>query len=158
MKELQLIIAAGLLGYFLQCGACILGIYAVAKKRIQWRPFILATLIFSIVLYFIRTLGKFNFGIHTMLTLLLVNTLCVLILRIDVRPSILGSLLVTALVLLAELFDYSMLMLFFGQAEITVRMEEPLFKAWAAVPGNILLVGVVVTGYILRVVRGKKAK
>lgn len=157
MKELQLFIAAGLLGYLIQCGAGILIILTVAKKQIEWRSYAIASLAFTVALYFVRTFGKFNFGIHTMLTLIIVNILCIIMLKIDVRASVLGSFLMTALILAMELFNFMILMLLYEEAEITLRMAEPLFKAWAAVPGNILLVVIVVATYVLRVAKAKRA-
>jgi hypothetical protein len=35
-------------------------------------------------------------------------------------------------------------------------MAQPLFKAWAAVPGNVVLGIIVTIAYILRVIKGKK--
>ena len=156
MEKVQLFLAEWLLGYFLQCGGYILGICAVAKKRLGLAPFLAASVVFSIATYLVRTLGNFNFGIHTMLILLIVNAICVIFLKIDVRPSVLGSLLVTILVLAGELINYSLLMAFFDQAQITANMTQPLFKAWAGVPGNVILGAVVVLAYVMRSVKGKK--
>ena len=156
MDWLKLFIAEGLLGYFLQCGGCVVGICAVAKKQAHWLPLLITSVLFAISIYLIRTLGKFNFGVHTMLMLLIVNLLCVLILRVDIKPSILGSLIVTLMVLASEVVNYSLLLIFFDQAEITRRMTEPLFKAYAAVPGNVVFSIIVIFAYIKRAVKGKK--
>jgi hypothetical protein len=102
-------------------------------------------------------LGKFNFGVHTMLILLIENLICILVFKIDVRYTILGSLTVTTIVLAGEMINYSLLMVFFDQAQITANMTQPLFKAWAAVPGNLILGIIVTIAYILRVIKGKKA-
>ncbi len=149
-------IAEGLLGYLLQCSGCVFGICAVAKKRAKWLPLSITSVSFAISIYLIRTLGKFNFGVHTMLMLLIINLLCVLILKIDIKASILGSLIVTLMVLAGEVVNYSLLLVFLDQAEITRRMAEPLFKAWAAVPGNVIFSIIVVITYIKRAVKGKK--
>ena len=154
MKWLQLIIAEGILGYLLQCGGFIMGICAVAKKRINWMPLLLVSILFSVIVFIIRTLGRFNFGVHTMMILLMANLLCVLYLKVDVRHSILGSLLVTAIILAGELFDYGLLMIFLDQAAIDSRMADPIFKAWAAVPGNLLLCIIVTISYLRRIKRG----
>lgn len=157
MYGLQLFIAEGLLGYLLQCSGFICGISAVAKRRLRLIPFLIASIILAIATYLIRTLGRFNFGVHTMLILFIVNLICVLMVRIEVRYSILGSLLVTLLILVGETLNYGLLMIFLNPAEITLKMAEPLFKAWAAVPGNLMLGIVVAAAYILRVKKGKKA-
>lgn len=156
MSGLHLFIVEGLLGYLLQCSSFICGISAIAKIRIRPIPFLLSSTILAVATYLIRTLGRFNFGVHTMMILFIVNLVCVLLVKVEIRHSILGSLLVTLLILVGETINYSLLMAFFDQAEITRRMAEPLFKAWAAVPGNLILATIVTTAYILRVVKRKK--
>jgi len=156
LDKLQLFLAEWLLGYFLQCGGYICGICAVAKRRLGLIPFLAASVAFTVITYLVRMLGNFNFGIHTMLILLIVNAICVIFLKIDVRHSVLGSLLVTIMVLAGELINYSLLMIFFDQAQIAAKMTEPLFKAWAGVPGNVILGTVVTIAYIMRSVKGKK--
>lgn len=107
-------------------------------------------------MFLLRQSGQVNFGVHTMLMLLVMNILSVLVLKLDVMPSILGSLIVTALIIGGEVINYSLLLLFNTQDVIDVKMEEAMFKAWAAVPGNIILIVVVVIIYVVRVRKGKK--
>ena len=156
MDRLMVFVAEGLLGYFLQCIGCILGICSVARKRVNWLPLLITSAVFAVIVYVIRTVGRFNFGVHTMLIILIENLICTLIFKIDVRHTILGSLIITTVVLAGEMINYGLLMVFFDQAQITANMAQPLFKAWAAVPGNVLLGIIVTIAYILRVVKGKK--
>ena len=156
MDRLMVFVAEGLLGYFLQCIGCILGICAVARKRVNWLPLLIASAVFAVIVYVIRTVGRFNFGVHTMLILLIVNLICILFLKIDIKHSVLGSLLFTIMVLAGEIISYSVLLTFMDQAQINIQMAQPLFKAWSAVPGNLLLGIIVTIAYVLRVVKGKK--
>ena len=156
MKEIQLFIAAGVLGYFLQAIGYILGMHAMAKKRVNLPWFLLVSAFCAVAMFLVRKFGQFNFGVHTMLMLLIMNLLCVIILKLDVMPSVLGSLIVTAIIIAGELLNYSLLLLFYTKDIIDVKMTEPLFKAWAAVPGNVLLITIVIVLYILRAVKGKK--
>lgn len=149
-------IAEGLLGYLLQCVACIIGICSVAKKRVKWLPLLITSVVFAVIVYLVRTVGRFNFGVHTMMIILIENLICILVFKIDVRHTILGSLMVTTIVLAGEMINYSLLMIFLDQAQITANMTQPLFKAWAAVPGNLILGIIVTIAYILRVIKGKK--
>jgi hypothetical protein len=153
---LQLFIAEGLLGYFLQCSSYIGGICVVARRKIKPLPFLIASVIPAVATYLVRILPAFNFGVHTMLILLVVNIICILFLKIDVKYSVLGSLLVTVMVLGVEMINLGVLSLFFDQAQIKANMLQPLFKAWAGVPGNLILGISVTIAYILRVVKGKK--
>ena len=157
MDGLKLFIAEGLLGYFLQCGGYILGICSVARRHLKPQTFLITSIISAVATYLVRTyLGWFSFGVHTMLILLFVNLICILFLKIDVKHSVQGSLIVTALVILGEIINLVVLMPFFDEAQIKVLMTQPLFKAWAAVPGNLVLGVIVTTAYILRVIKGKK--
>ncbi len=156
MKEIQLIVAAGILGYLLQAMGYILGMQAIAKKRVNLPWFLLVSTVCALMMYLVRRFGQFNFGVHTMLMLLIMNLLCVLVLKLDIMLSILGSLIVTALIIAIELLNYSALLLFYAKDVIDLRLEEPLFKAWTAVPGNILLIAVVIILYGIRIRKGMK--
>ena len=157
MDWLKLFIAEGLLGYFLQCGGYIGGICSVAGLKIRPLPFLISSIVFAVATFLVRTLGRFNFGVHTMLILLIVNLICILFLKIDVKHSVLGSLMVTIIVLAGEMINLAVLMLFLDQSQINAQMSQPLFKAWAAVPGNVLLGAIVTIAYIKRVIKGKKS-
>jgi hypothetical protein len=113
LDGLMVFIAEGLLGYLLQCVACIIGICSVAKKRVKWLPVLATSIVFAVIVYLVRTVGKFNFGVHTMLIILIENLICILIFKVDVRFTILGSLMVTIIVLAGEMINYSLLMIFF---------------------------------------------
>ncbi len=156
MKNLQLFISAGLLGYFLQSSGYILGICATAKKRVRPLSFLLTSVACAIFIFIVRQFGGFTFGVHTMIILLVMNLLCVLLLKVDVKPSILGSLLVSVLVIVGEAVNFLILMPFYTKDVIVARMAEPLFKAWAGVPGNVLLIVIVIVAYGLRVLKRKK--
>lgn len=157
MKALQLFIAAGLFGYLLQAIGYILGMHAVARKKVSFLKFLLVSAISATVMFFVRRYGHFNFGVHTMLMLLIMNLLCVIVLKLDVMSSVLGSLIVTALIILGEVLNLGVLLLIYTKDVVDVRLAEPIFKAWAAVPGNVLLITVVFVTYFLRVIRKRKA-
>lgn len=130
--------------------------YAISKRRAKLPLYLLMSAFCAALMFLLRQSGQVNFGVHTMLMLLVMNILSVLVLKLDVKPSILGSLIVTALIIGGEVINYSLLLLFNTQDVIDVKMEEAMFKAWAAVPGNIILIVVVVIIYVVRVRKGKK--
>ena len=154
MKELQVFIAAGVLGYFLQSVGFFLGMCATAKKRTKLVQLLVLSSICSVFIFFVREFGQFNFGVHTMIMLIVLNLLGVIVLKLDVMRSILGSLIVTALIIGGEVVNYSFLMLFYTKDEIATLMEDSLQKAWAGVPGNVLMILIVVIAYVLRIRKG----
>jgi hypothetical protein len=158
LKELQLFIAAGLLGYFLQSVGYFLGMCATAKNRIKLPLLLILSALCTVFIFLIREIGQFNFGVHTMIMLIVLNLLGIIVLKLDVMRSILGSLIVTALVIGGEVINYSFLMFFYTKPEIDVLMQNSLSKAWAAVPGNVLLFAIVLIAYILRIRKGRKVE
>ena len=157
MDWLKLFIVKDLLGYFLQCTCCLVGICSVAKKRVQWLSLLITSAMFALIVYLIKESGMFSFGVHTMLIILIENLICIVMFKIEIRHTILGSLMVTAIVLAGELIDYTLLMPFFDKVQIDELMKQPLSKAWIAVPGNILFSVIVIIAYIKRVIKGKKS-
>ena len=158
MNLLERILVEGVLGYLLQCTGYVLGICAMARKKPPvWRVALVSAL-FTLATFLTREwLSNLNFGIHTMLMLLIVNGLCLLVLQVEVQPAVIGSLLVTVLVLLGEVLDMGILLGRAGldQAVAKQMLEDPMTKAWAAVPGNVILLVAVSLGFYLRAVRKK---
>lgn len=127
------------LGYLLQASAIVLGMHGVSRQKVDLKACALVSLISSAATYLIRSSGLFNFGVHTMLTLLVVNGACIALCRLHIRTSILGSILMMIFVLLSELINVGLLALTAGYDQISALLADPLTKAASAVPGNIVL-------------------
>ena len=141
------------LGYILQMLAFGVGMHAVAKQKLNAYRLAAVVFVCALITYIIRNSDLFNFGVHTMLMLLVINAASISITKINIRASILGSILMMILVLLSELVNFGVLSIFFSQDQITQMLSEPLPKAASAVPGNVVLVAAAYVMYYFRVHR-----
>ena len=142
-----------ILGYILQMLSFGVGMHAVACQRIDKKKLTVVVLVCALLTYLIRNSDLFNFGVHTMLMLLLINAAAIMITKINIRASILGSIVMMILVLLSELVNFGVLSIFFASDTITEMLSEPLPKAASAIPGNVVLVIAAFVMYYIRVIR-----
>lgn len=146
----------GILGYGLQSLACLIGIHGIAQHKIDIKKSLLVCIACALITFFVRSSGLFNFGVHTMLVLLIINAMCITICRISIRPCILGSIVMMILVLLSELVNVGILFLVVGGDQISTALANETFKAASAVPGNIVLLLAGLLIYRFRTRGGKK--
>lgn len=144
------------MGYLLQAIAIIIGMYGVSRQKLDRKNCILVSLISAAATYLIRTSGLFNFGVHTMLNLLVVNAACIFLCKLNVRTSILGSILMMIFVLLSELVNVGLLAILVGFDQINTLLADPFLKAASAVPGNIVLLLAALLIYRFRTRGGMK--
>ena len=146
----------GVLGYLLQAVSFLIGMHGIACHKIDVKKSALVCVISAVVTFLIRSSGLFTFGVHTMLVLLIINAACIIICKISIRPCILGSILMMIFVLLSEVVNVGILYITVGANEINNVMNNELYKAASAIPGNILLLVVSLLIYYFRMRKGKK--
>lgn len=146
----------GVLGYLLQAVSFLIGMHGIARHKISIKKSAIVCLICAVVTYLIRSSGLFTFGVHTMLVLLIINAACIIICKISVRPCILGSILMMIFVLLSEVVNVGILYTLVGADKINTVMNNEIYKAASAIPGNILLLVVSSLIYYFRICKGKK--
>lgn len=145
------------MGYFLQTLAFVIGMHGVAKQNLNIKNSAIVTVLCTIITILVRNSGLFNFGVHTMLILLVINAACIIICKMNIRPSILGSILMMLLVLLGELVNVGILSIFYPIDQINAVLTDPVFKAASAIPGNIVHLLVSFLLYFFRVKHVKGA-
>lgn len=146
----------GVLGYLLQAVSFLIGMHGIARHKISIKKSAIVCLICAVVTYLIRSSGLFTFGVHTMLVLLIINAACIIICKISIRPCILGSILMMIFVLLSEVVNVGILYTIVGADKINTVMNNEIYKAASAIPGNILLLVVSSLIYYFRICKGKK--
>ncbi|MDD6681776.1 MAG: hypothetical protein PUE61_01205 [Clostridiales bacterium] len=146
----------GVLGYLLQAVSFLIGMHGIARHKISVKKSAIVCLICAVVTYLIRSSGLFTFGVHTMLVLLIINAACIIICKISIRPCILGSILMMIFVLLSEVVNVGILYTLVGADKINTVMNNEIYKAASAIPGNILLLVVSSLIYYFRICKGKK--
>lgn len=146
------------MGYFLQTLAFVIGMHGVAKQKLNVKNSAIVTVLCTIITILVRNSGLFNFGVHTMLILLVINAACIIICKMNIHPSILGSILMMLFVLLGELVNVGILSIFYPMDQINTVLADPVFKAASAIPGNLVHLLVSFLLYHFRVKRVKGAK
>lgn len=159
-RTLILFLLEGVLGYVVQHFAFVIGMHGVAKHKIAWWRVIFVSVSCATVLYLIRKLPMLQFGVHTMLNCLVTNAMCILICKMDVRKSVLGSVIMMILILLSDLVNFGVASTYMDVSEISTFLQDPINKAFSALPGNftVLLVGSIMYKVRMRKVRGTDAQ
>lgn len=145
-----------ILGYLLQIVAFVVGMHAMAKQKLETKKTVFTCVICAVLTFVVRECGLFNFGVHTMLMLLIINIACIVFCKMSIRPCILGSIVMMIFVLLTEVINFGILSIFFSQAEISTLLADPVYKAASAIPGNIVLLLLAILLYRIMKHRGKK--
>lgn len=92
-----------------------------------------------------------QFGVHTLLNVLITNVGCVLICRMDIRKSVLGSLIMLIVTLLSDLVNFGVLLMMMDQSQISIYLQNEQNKAVSALPGNLVILAVALTLYYVRI-------
>jgi len=156
-RTLILFLLEGILGYVVQHFAIVIGMHGVAKHKIVWHRVILVSAVCATVLYMIRKLPMLQFGVHTMLICLVTNALCILVCKMDVRKSVLGSVIMMILILLSDLVNFGVASMVMDVSEISTFLKDPVNKAFSALPGNFTVLLVASLIYKLRMRKAKAA-
>ena len=100
--------------YLLQSIVFVFSLYTFTKTKIQKREFILCTFIFMVGTYIIRLLPIY-FGVHTLLSLILLMFLGFYVLKLPVYSTIKATLFTTVILLLVEAANLFVLKMIFSE-------------------------------------------
>jgi len=145
MDMLKLVLAKILLGYILQSITYVLGVYAVNKRKIDIKLFSIATLIFSLATYAIRETGwiKIDFGVHTLLLLMVIILLGVGLLKNNIYPTALAAIIVSLSVIISETVTALCVSSILGSNNVEKFFANEFNKAAAVIPANLALFAIV---------------
>lgn len=139
-------VVEGVFGYWLQYFLFVLGMHAVARQRIQWGRMAFVSALCGGIVWLLREIPMLQFGVHTMLSCLVTDVLCVIICKMDIRKAVLGSIIMIILIMLTDLFNYAFLMLFMDMEHIQTFLSDVIYKTVSALPGNaVLLIALLIT-------------
>ena len=160
MDYLKLFLADGLMGYVIQSMGNILAIYAFNKRRINTKWFLVTTLLFSVVMFIIRNIN-INFGIHTILIMIVFILISIGMLKTQIYYTVLAELVTTVTIMICEVINYGILTIIFGSTNIDTilkgdgTLQGDINKAVAGIPTNLILIIVM---FILYKIFTKKIK
>lgn len=137
MKDaLILFLLEGILGYLVQHFAFIVGMHGIARHRARWVRVSIVSAICAVLLAMLRRIPMLQFGVHTMLNCLITNAVCIILCGMDVRKSVLGSVIMMILILLSDLVNFGVCAMCMDISQITPFLQDPINKAFSALPGN----------------------
>ena len=148
---LVMFLLEGVLGYLVQHFAFVIGMHGIARTRIVWPRVIIVSVLCASILSLLRQIEMIQFGVHTLLNVLITNVGCVLICRMDIRKSVLGSLIMLIVTLLSDLVNFGVLLMMMDQSQISIYLQNEQNKAVSALPGNLVILAVALTLYYVRI-------
>ena len=148
---LVMFLLEGVLGYLVQHCAFVISMHGIARKRIVWPRVIIVSVLCASILSLLRQIEMIQFGVHTLLNVLITNVGCVLICRMDIRKSVLGSLIMLIVTLLSDLVNFGVLLMMMDQSQISIYLQNEQNKAVSALPGNLVILAVALTLYYVRI-------
>lgn len=134
----------------------ILSVHALSRTRISTKPFIISSLVIIAFTYLIRLLD-INFGVHTVLNLIVIIGLCVLINKIALFNAVKGAMLTVLMMFAIEGINVGLLQLIYGEG-LSKIIADPYKKTLAGMPGLILFGVIVITLYYFLAYRYSKNK
>lgn len=164
MDYIYLFIFEILLGYVVQSAGSIICLYAFSSKRIILWQFSLLTIINTVAVYIIRNIGIINFGIHTLLIMIVIILLGVFVLKASINSSVFAALITMVTVTVGEVITILFLNIFYDNSTIEnilksdQTMEGRINKAITVTPSNVIVIVVMVLLYIISRKRLKDKK
>ena len=128
-------------------------IYSLARKEIVKKDYLFVSIFLAVALYLIRLL-PINFGVHTLLGIVVVILLSVYKVKVPVKKAISYAIVGTAIIALCEEL-YMLLLIIVFKVDISKMLEKPSTKVFYIFPYLILVSLAVI---VVRVLVKRKAK
>ncbi|MHB8963850.1 MAG: hypothetical protein ACYC5K_11935 [Saccharofermentanales bacterium] len=114
----------------------ILAVHAFARTRITKGPYVIGSIIFIAFTYVIRLLD-INFGVHTVLNLIVIIAICVFINRLVLFNVVKGAMLSVLIMFAIEGVNIAFLQLIYKDDLVNI-ISDPYRKTLAGIPGIVL--------------------
>lgn len=155
MRILGIILFEYILIFALQGFSFIIGNYAICKKKIETKKFIIAGVLFSIIICTMRLL-PISFGIHTLLSLITIFIIGIFYLKNPPFTTIITQLILTVFLLIFEFIDTFAFMSILGAEKFNQLMDDGLYKNILGTPPSILFALFCFLIYFFLVIRKEK--
>lgn len=133
----------------------ILAVYAFSRVRIDVKRYLLSSVIFAVLIYFIRRL-PIQYGVNTILTLITLIVLAVGISKIDTIKSIQSSIMIFILGFICEGINVFIIQYLF-KADVKYIFNNPELKIIYGIP-SLLLFGCIVGIYYMVLLKKDKLR
>lgn len=126
-------------------------VYVFSKTAIDKKKYIISSVLFAIIIFMVRLL-PINYGVHTILSLILLLMLTTKYNKIDVMKSISSVLILVLIQFLAEAINILIINLI-PNINTDILLEDPVYKTLLGLP-SLITIGLIV--YLFYVVGKKK--
>lgn len=133
----------------------IFAIYAFSKTAINIKKYLISSILFVIIAYSIRFL-PIQYGVHTILNLIVVIVLTVNINKIDIIKSIRASIITIILEFICEGINISIIQYIF-KLDLNYILNNPILKILYGIP-SLLIFACVTILYYFRALRKKELR
>jgi len=133
----------------------IFAVYAFSKTVINIKKYILSSILLVIAVYLIRLL-PIQYGVHTILNIIVTIVLTVNINKIGIIKAIQASIVTIILEFICEGINMFIIQYIF-KANIVNLLSDPLLKILYGIP-SLLIFAAIVSTYYFYLVRNKKSK
>ena len=133
----------------------ILAIYIFSKTDIDKKKYLVTSIIFSITTYMVRLL-PINYGVHMVLSVLILLLIVVSYNKIDVVSSIKSIIFIYLIQFVSEAIN--VLLLNFMNIDLESQFENPIYKSIIGIPSLIITGIIILIFYIINKNRRKYKK
>ncbi|KNZ41764.1 hypothetical protein [Acetobacterium bakii] len=130
------------------------GLYAFSRTKIKWKKYWSVMPIIFIATYIIRLL-PINYGVNTLITLILTTFLGISFIKISLFQSIKASLLSTVVVLIGEGVNLFLLQAAYGSEKTLEIIGDPIAKTINTIPSTFVFGIIIFIVYYFNVIRVK---
>ena len=115
----------------------VLAVFIITRQPFVTKKYIIISVVFILSNYLIRLL-PINFGVNTMIGLLILVLLFVFFTKTDVPKLIKSTIIILITLFLCEMANVAILTLIFGQTKLDDILLDPMLKAAYGVPSTVL--------------------
>jgi hypothetical protein len=148
MDSIKLFLAEYVFGYAFQSCVYVLALFAFNRKKVIFIKYIFSAIGFGIAAFITRSL-PISFGVHTLLSLIVLAIIGVLYLKMPVYPTIRATLFAVIILLIGESLNVAGLTILLGKEEFSRIMNIPMQKALAGIPSSIIFAGITIIFYFI---------
>lgn len=134
----------------------ILAVHVFSKTRINLKKYILSSILFWIIVFLIRSFLPIQYGIHTILNLIMLIILTSTINKIDIIKSIQSGLITIILGFISEGIVIAFIQ-FVLKKDLNSILNDSILKTLYGLP-SILIFGIFIIAYYLRLLKQKELK
>ena len=147
MELFKIILFEYVLGYMIQGFTVVLGIYALNRQKINLKNYIFTSVFITITSCLVKLL-PINFGIHSILNMVILFLICTLILKMHAFNTMRSAIIMTIMLMVIEMIYVTVMRLIIGEKQLEYLMLNLDERTIFILPITIIFVILTVSLYI----------